>query len=256
MLDTLKLSAHIVRRNWWVYRKDFLANIAPTVSDPAFLILSLGVGLGAFVTDVQGRSYLQYLAPGMAVSTALFTAFFETSYGFYIRMTFENVFKAMLTTPIGVREIVLGEFLWVALKGALMFTCVCVVLAAFGLFPRFEWLLLAPLIGILVALPLGAMGLLATCFVRNINQFQTVYSFLISPLYFFSGIFFPLDQMPAGVAAVAKIFPLYHGVRLSQSLFWNEDVGPTWSIHAPVLILYSAVLMSWAYWKVRRRLQG
>lgn len=256
MLETWRLSLHIVRRNWWVYRKDLIANISPTLADPAFMILSLGVGLGSYVSNVHERSYLQFLAPGLAVSTALFTAFFETSYGFFIRMTYENVFKAMLTTPIGVNEIVLGEFLWVALKGALMVVGVSLVLTLLGLFSN-PWLLLAsPLIGILVALPLGAMGLLACCYVKNINQFQTVYSFVIAPLYFFSGIFFPVNQMPAAVQLVAKSLPLYHGVRLSQSLYWNEDVVATWSIHAPILLLYSAILLAWAYIKVHRKLQS
>lgn len=256
MRETWKLSLHIVRRNWWVYRKDFLANISPTISDPAFMIFSLGIGLGAFVADVQGRSYLQYIAPGLAVSTALFTAFFETSYGFYIRMTFETVFKAMLTTPIGVREIVLGEFLWVALKSALMVFGVSFVLLGFGLFKNPANLLLAPLLGVLVGLPLGAIGLVATCFVRNINQFQTVYSFLISPLYFFSGIFFPIDQMPAWLQWLAKCLPLYHGVKLSQSLYWDEGIGQAWSVHAPILIGYSALLLTWAYVKVKSKLES
>src|SRR6516162_6387991 len=134
MRDTLALSWHIVRRNWWVYRKDFVANISPTLADPAFFILSLGLGLGGFIANVHGRSYIQFLAPGLAASTAMFTAFFETSYGFYVQLTYENVFKAMLTTPIGVNEIVIGEFIWVAVKGALMVTAVSIVLAAFGLF--------------------------------------------------------------------------------------------------------------------------
>jgi lipooligosaccharide transport system permease protein len=256
MLETLYLSWHIVRRNWWVYRKDLIANISPTLADPAFMILSLGVGLGAYVTNVHERSYLQYLAPGLAVSTALFTAFFETSYGFFIRMTYENVFKAMLTTPVGINEIVLGEFIWVAIKGALMVSGVCIVLTLFGLFTNPLLLLVCPLIGVLVALPLGAMGLLACCYVKNINQFQTVYSFIIAPLYFFSGIFFPVAQMPPAVQWIAKCLPLYHGVLLSQSLFWNENVVETWAIHAPLLMLYAAVLLTWAYVKVRRKLQS
>jgi lipooligosaccharide transport system permease protein len=255
MLETWKLSFHIVRRNWWVYRKDFIANISPTLLDPAFMLVSLGVGLGTFINQVHERSYAAYLAPGLAISTAMFTAFFETSYGFYVRMTFENVFKAMLTTPIGIREVVLGEFLWVALKSALMVTGVSVVLLAFGLVSAPVNLLMVPLVGILIGLPLGAMGLLSTCYVRNINQFQTVYSFLISPLYFFSGIFFPLDQMPQWVQLVAKALPLYHGVALSQSLFWNENIVAAWSVHAPVLILYAAALLAWAYRALKRKLQ-
>lgn len=256
MLDTLSLSWHVVRRNWWVYRKSFISNISPTIADPAFMILSLGLGLGTYMANVQGHTYLQFLAPGLAVSTAMFTAFFETSYGFYIRMTFENVFKAMLTTPIGVREVVLGEFLWVAIKGALMVFGVCLVLTLLGLFSNPWLLLVSPLVGVLVALPLGAMGLLACCYVSNINQFQTVYSFLIAPIYFFSGIFFPVEQMPQTVQWIVKILPLYHGVKLSQSLFWNDHVLETWAIHAPLLILYSTVLLTWAYIKVKRRLQA
>lgn len=256
MLETWKLSWHIVRRNWWVYKKDFLANISPTVNDPAFMIFSLGLGLGAFVADVHGRTYLQFLAPGLAVGTAMFTAFFETSYGFYIRMTFENVFKAMLATPIGVSEIIFGEFIWVALKSALMVFGVSLVLTLFGQFSQPANLIFTPLVGILVGVPLGAIGLLSTCYVKNINQFQTVYSFIISPLYFFSGIFFPLDQMPPWLQIVAKCLPLHHGVKLSQSLYWNENVWETWTVHAPILLLYSASLLYWAHRKVLAKLQS
>jgi lipooligosaccharide transport system permease protein len=255
MLETLKLSLHIVRRNWIVYKKDFIANISPTLADPAFMILSLGVGLGAFVAKIDGRSYLEYLAPGLAVSTAMFTAFFETSYGFFVRMTYENIFKAMLTTPIGIREIVLGEFFWVSLKGALMVTGVSVVLLALGLFTHPANLLMAPFAGILVAFPLGCMGLFASCKVRNINQFQTVYSFLIAPLYFFSGIFFPIEQMPGWLQTMAKALPLYHGVKLSQAIFWNENLAEAWSVHASLLLLYSLVLFFITYFAVAKKLK-
>src|SRR5687767_5827475 len=107
--STLQLAWHVVVRNWTVYRKDFLANISPTLADPALVLASLGMGLSPFIGQIDGHSYAQFLAPGMVATTALFTAFFECSYGFYVRMTFEAVFKAMLTTPIGVREIVIGE---------------------------------------------------------------------------------------------------------------------------------------------------
>jgi len=256
MLETWKLSWHLVRRNWWVYRKDLLANTSPTLSDPAFMILSFGLGLGAFVAEVQGRSYLQFLAPGLAVATAVFTSFFETSYGFYIRMTFENIFKAILTTPIGVREIVIGEFLWVGLKGAAMMTGTALVLTAFGLMKQPANLIWIPLVGLLVGLAVGAIGLISSCYVKNINQFQTVYSFLLSPIYFFSGIFFPIDQMPIWAQMISKAFPVYHGVKLSQAVFWNENLASTWLIHASVLIVYSAVLVSWSYREVRKKLEA
>ena len=130
---SLQLAWHVVVRNWMVYRKDFLANISPTLADPALMMTALGLGLSPFIGQIEGLSYAQYLAPGMVATTALFTAFFECSYGFYVRMTFESVFKAMLTTPIGVREVVIGEFLWVFIRAALMAAGVGLVLAVMGL---------------------------------------------------------------------------------------------------------------------------
>lgn len=237
-----------------VYKKDLLANISPTVADPALIMVSLGLGLGVYLTNIQGMTYMQFLAPGLTVATALFTSFFETSYGFYVRMTFENVYKAMLTTPIGVKEVVIGELIWVGLKGGIMAVGVALVLALCNLMVN-PWLLpTLGIVGLLVALPCGAMGLLATSYVRNINQFQTVYSFIIAPLYFLSGIFFPIEQMSAPVRIAAEFFPLIHGVRIAQALFWNRDIADAFTYSGSLLLLQSAILCTWAYFKVRNKL--
>lgn len=254
MLESLKLCFHITRRNWTVYRKDLIANISPTVADPALIMVSLGLGLGAYLTNVEGMSYMQYLAPGLTVATALFTSFFESSYGFFVRMTYENVFKAMLTTPIGVREVVFGEMLWVGLKGAAMAICVGIVLSIFGLMVNPFLIPLLTLVGFFVALPCGAMGLLATALVNNINQFQTVYSFIIAPLYFLSGIFFPISQMSTPVRLVAEFFPLIHGVRLAQAIFWNKGMGEAFLYSGSILLIQSLVLCTLAYMKIRKKL--
>jgi lipooligosaccharide transport system permease protein len=173
-------------------------------------MVTLGMGLSPFIGQIDGHSYAQFLAPGMIATTALFTAFFESSYGFYVRMTFESVFKAMLTTPIGVREVILGEFLWVFVRAGLMALGVTLVLLVLGLLPNPWAVLICPLIAGFLSLPCAALGLLATSWVRNINQFQTVYSFLIAPIYFLSGVFFPL-QGQAALAVVVQFSPFYHG---------------------------------------------
>ena len=254
MLETLALALNITRRNWLVYRKDLIANLSPTVADPALLLIALGLGLGAFVSEIEGMTFTEFLAPGLVAATSLFTSFFETSYGFYVRMTFENVFKGMLTTPIGVREVVLGEFIWVGLKGAFMAIGVGIVLAVVGLMSNPLLLPLVAIVGTLVALPCGAMGLLATRFVRNINQFQTVYSFIIAPLYFLSGIFFPIAQMPTVIRVVAEFFPLIHGVRMLQAIFWNREIVEAFAYSGSILVVQTIVLCTLAYFGIRRKL--
>jgi lipooligosaccharide transport system permease protein len=254
MTESLKLSFHVVVRNWTVYKKDFLANISPTVADPAFILLALGFGLGPFVKDIHGMSYPHFLAPGLVATTALFTAFFECSYGFYVRLTFESVFKAMLTTPIGPKEVLLGEFLWVFLKGALMAFGVGLILTMFGLVSHWYAILLFPLIGGLLAVPCGAMGLVASSYVRNINQFQTVYSFLIAPIYFLSGTFFPINSTAAWFSALIQISPFYHGVRLMQMTAWAEGSVGEILYHLAALVLFAIGLGLWGVRGIRKKL--
>lgn len=252
-LVSLRLSWHVVVRNWTVYRKDFIANISPTLADPALLLTSLGLGLSPFIGGIDGLSYAQYLAPGMVATTALFSAFFDSSYGFYVRMTFESIFKAMLTTPIGVREVVLGEFLWSALRAALMGGCVGLVLAALGLLPN-PWALLAfPFIAGLLAIPCAGIGLLAAGFVRNMNQFQTVYSFLIAPIFYLSAVFFPLADRPI-LGTVIHLSPFYHGVRLAQMTAWGRWDAAEFLLHLGALVLFALVLGLWAAHRIRRKL--
>lgn len=254
MHSKFPLLFHIVRRNWVVYKKDFVANTSPTLAEAVFVMLSLGLGLGGALNQVEGMSYMQFLAPGLTVSAALFTAFFESSWGFYTRMTFENVFKAMLTTPISARDIVLGEYLWVGLKGAAFGFGVATVLACFKLMVN-PWLLPCLLgVGFLVGLSCGAMGLISTTLVRNMNQFQSVYSFLIAPLYFLSGIFFPIENMPRAVRLVLECFPLIHGVRLAQAFFWNKGIVYALCYDGGLLLLQCLILCAIGLRRIQNKL--
>jgi lipooligosaccharide transport system permease protein len=252
-LISLRLGWHVVVRNWTVYRKDFLANISPTLADPALMMTALGMGLSPFIGQIEGLTYAHYLAPGMVATTALFTAFFDSSYGFYVRMTFESIFKAMLTTPIGVREIVIGEFLWSFIRAAMMGGVVGLVLAVMGLLPNPWAVLVFPFIAGLLSVPCGAIGLLAAARVRNINQFQTVYSFLIAPIYFLSGVFFPLGDRPI-LSVIVQFSPFYHGVRLLQMNAWGRWDTNQILLHTAALVAFTLVLGVWSYRSIRRKL--
>lgn len=254
MTDTLLLSLHIVRRNWAVYKKDLVANISPSVADPLFILVALGLGLSGYIQEINGLSYIKFLGPGLIATTALFTSFFESSYGFYIRLTFENVFKAMLTTPIGIKEIFIGELIWLFIKGAVMALGVSIVLLCFSILVNPWAVFYLPLLGGFVALSCGAMGLIASGYVRNINQFQTVYSFLIAPIYFLSGVFFPADN-PI-VAKLLFISPFYHGVRLIQMSAWGRIETNAFLLHFIILALFTITLNYWAYRRVVVKLQS
>ncbi|RZA25640.1 MAG: ABC transporter permease [Proteobacteria bacterium] len=253
MREHFILSWRVAMRHWSIFKKDFFANVLPTVVDPALFIVVFGVWLGSQMGDLGGRPYLQYMAPGIVSVTVLFTAYFESSYGFYVRLVYENIFKALMTTPIGAHEILTGEFIWVGLKGAIMAFLVGIVLLLFGVAkPNYVWLM--PIIGGLLSIACGAMGLVSTGYVRNMNQFQTVYALLISPMFFVSGVFYPIEQMPKILQYLCYLSPLYHGVRLSQSALWAEGLLEAWLIHGGALLAITAVLVFWAWKKIYPKL--
>ena len=247
------LSWRVVQRNWLLYKKELFANLSPTIIDPALFLLAFGVGMGAYVKDIDGTSYLKFIGPGLCITTALFTAFFEASYNFYVRMTFERIYDAMMTTPIGPWEIITGEFMWVGLKGAVMSFGVGLVLTVFQVIdPTF--LFLIPFVGALVSLACGALGLIASAVVRSINQFQTVYALIISPMFFLSGAFYPVKDLPEIWRVASGFSPLYHGVRMGQQALWNEDIVATFLFHAPILLFMSVFLMFLSYRLIYPRL--
>lgn len=253
MREHFVLSWRVAMRHWAIFKKDFFANVLPTVVDPALFILVFGVWIGSQMAELGGRPYLQYMAPGIVAVTVLFTAYFESSYGFYVRLVYENIFKALMTTPIGPHEILTGEFLWVGLKGAIMAFLVGLVLILLGVAKPY-YLFLMPVIGGILSVACGAMGLVSTGYVRNMNQFQTVYALLISPMFFVSGVFYPIEQMPKILQYFCYFSPLYHGVRLSQSALWAEDLLRTWAIHGTALMAITAVLVFWSWRKIYPKL--
>lgn len=254
MRETLRLSWLVMTRHWRVYRKYFWSNILPTFVEPVFFILSLGVGLGAYVSDMDGLTYAQYMGPGLATGAALFTAFFDSSYGFYVRLTIDGIYKAIFTTPIGPKEVIFGELIWVSLKGAVMSTAVACVFMLFGLLEPTFGLLGLLVTGAVVGFSCGGLGLMSSALIKNISQFQTVYTVLISPLFFFSGIFFPISKMPQWLQYFAHISPVYHGVILNQQLLWGRFDGPSFAMHFFELVILSILTVFLAYRLVLKKL--
>jgi lipooligosaccharide transport system permease protein len=128
-----------------------------------------------------------------------------------------------------------------------------IVLALLRLLPNPWAVFLFPLIGGMLAILCGAIGLLASSYVRNINQFQTVYSFLIAPMYFISGTFFPLADRPI-LGAIVQISPFFHGVSLLQMAAWNQFSPPQILYHLGIMLAYGLVLGLWSLVRIRKKL--
>ncbi|MCL6472750.1 MAG: ABC transporter permease [Firmicutes bacterium] len=205
------------QRNWTIFRKVFWLSIAPTFFEPFIYLLSLGIGLGLFVREIEGMSYLQFLAPGLLASTVMFGASFETTYDSFVRMKYERTYDAVLATPLSIEDVVGGEVLWGATRGYLNALIFLIVIALFGLVKSPDALLLIVLLFVF-SLLFAIIGMTFTALVSNIALFNYYFTLFITPLFLFSGIFFPIEALPSWAGTLAWFTPLYHVVVVCRSL--------------------------------------
>ena len=224
---------HLSSRVWTVWRRDFdvfrrlfWVNFALPMLEPVLYLLALGFGLGVFIQQIQGIPYSRFVAPALVSVAVMYGAFFECSYASFVRMYYQKTFDAIIATPVNLEEVVAGEILWGATRAALNSTLVFLVTVAFGLASPFPILVVLPL-AFLGGLLFGSLGMISTALVPGIEYFNIPIFLFLTPMFLFSGTFFPLEVLPkAAQKASYALLPLTHTVKIARSLMLSRhDVG-------------------------------
>jgi lipooligosaccharide transport system permease protein len=244
------------------YRRTFRASIFSSFLNPVLFLLAMGVGLGTYVDRsgsatqaLGGLSYLQFLAPGLLAATTMQAAAFESTFPIMSGLTWQRVFHAMYATPISPRDIVLGNLTWIAIRLTMIASIFTVVMAVFGAAASPLIVLGIPaavLTGMAFAAPIAAFA--ATQ--RTPERFNTIFRFGITPLFLFSGTFFPISNLPAAIQPIAWLSPLWHGVEVSRALALGTiGQAPALAVaHVAVLIAIFVAGSLWAFRTVEARL--
>jgi lipooligosaccharide transport system permease protein len=166
-----------------VYMQHIFSNAFPPFFEPLIFLVGVGLGLGRYIDPIEGRPYVQFLAIGLLVTSSMWTAFFECTFGTFIRMEFQKVYDGMLAAPITANNLIVGEMLWAASKGFFFSLSVLIMLSLFKIV-SFGDAYLAPFVGFLTALMFASLSLLITSFVKTINHFNFYFTGFISPMFF------------------------------------------------------------------------
>jgi lipooligosaccharide transport system permease protein len=206
----------VLQRHWTVYTKLYKTSFALNFIEPVLYLVAMGMGLGVFVKDINGQPYIKFIGPGIIASSSMFAAVYECTYGTYIRMTFQKTFDAILATPVNIDDLVAAELIWGAVKSVIYGITIMIVVAFFGLVDSPLLLLSVPMI-FLCGLIFAEVSMIITALVPGIDSFSYFYTLFMTPLFLFSGIFFPVETLPRAVAGIAWFTPLYHLVAICRS---------------------------------------
>lgn len=212
------------QRSATIYKRTYKLNLLPNFFEPFFYLLAMGLGLGAYLTELRGVEYIDYIAPGLAASAAMFGAEFEVTYNAFVKMNFGKVYDAIGTTPLTPEDIALGEMLWATTRATLYGTFFLIVASGFGVVHSWG-IALAPLALALIGMHFAVLGLTYTILIPIIDYFSYFWTMVVTPMFLFSGIFFPLDRLPEWAQTLAWFVPLHQAVNLMRALVLTGDMG-------------------------------
>jgi lipooligosaccharide transport system permease protein len=258
MMKLWKLPA--IRRRalavWWrnvlVWRKLIGPAIVMNFGEPALYLLGLGYGLGHFVGEMGGMPYLTFLASGIVASSAMTTASFEGMYSVYTRMVPQRTYEAILATPLEVDDILAGEMLWCATKSVFSGAAILAVAAAIGVVQSWQALWTVPVI-FLTGLCFAGPAMMMSAVSSGYDFFNYYFVLIITPMFIVSGVFYPIDTLPAIMQNVVQVLPLTHAVELTRPLMVGTGVHSAFA-HIAVLIFYALLSYYIAVVLVRKRL--
>lgn len=212
---------YVWKRNLLTYQKIWKVNFLTPLVEPLLYITAFGLGLGGLISNIDyaglSLTYTAFIAPALIATAVMQNAFFETTYASFVRMYYQKTFDGMLATPLSIEEIIIAEIVWSATKATCAATIMIIVLGCMGFikFPSGLLLIPAAFIG---GLAFGSIGLTFTGIVPSVDMFNLPIFLFMTPMFLFSGTFFPVSNLPDWAQIAAQIFPLYHMVELTRNI--------------------------------------
>ena len=240
------------RRHFLVWRKLALPSILGNLGEPLIMLFGLGYGLGAVMGEIGGTPYFTFLAAGFVASSTMYAATFETLFSAFSRMHVQKTWEAIVNAPMTLDDVLLGEYMWAVTKALAAGVCMLAVIAVFG-YTKSALAIAAIPAAVLVGLAFGGIGLCVNAIANGYDFFSYYMTLVLTPMMMLSGVFFPVEQLPDAVKAIAMVLPLYHGVEIVRPLLLGTF--PTQlMLHVAVLAGYAAAGFYVATVLTRRRL--
>lgn len=245
-------SLRVWQRNRDVFLKQWRSEAPGFVIEPFLVLLAMGLGLGSYVALEGGESYLEFIAPGIVAGYGMFSATFECTYGSFVRMKVQKTYDAIVATPLSIEDVAAGEVFWGATRALLTSVVILAVAAVFGLV-KSPWAIMVIPLSLLSGLMFSSIALLFTSLAPSIYSFNYYFTLFMTPMFFFSGVFFPLDTFPPVVQHLAWILPLTSVANLSRALIsGNLGTSALWELM--IIIGLVTVFFPLSLYSMRRRL--
>ncbi|MDP9482654.1 MAG: ABC transporter permease [Chloroflexota bacterium] len=235
-------AARLVERNVMVYRRTWLVLVSGFF-EPVFYLLAIGFGIGGLVgavtlADGTDISYAAFVAPGLLASSAMNGAIYDSTFNIFFKLRYARTYDAMLSTPLGIPDVAIGEIAWALIRGTLYAIGFLVAMGILGLVES-PLVIFAVPGAMLIGFAFAAVGMAATTWVRRWTDFDWIFVVTL-PLFLFSATFYPIEVYPEPLRTVVSLTPLTQAVEMLRSLALG-NVGPGLLVNVAYLVVIGLI---------------
>jgi lipooligosaccharide transport system permease protein len=245
-------------RNLLVWKKLAIPSLVGNIAEPLIWLVAFGYGMGALVGQVtldgQPVPYMLFLASGSICMSAMQAASFEALYSAFSRMHVQKTWDGIMNAPVSLDDVVFAETLWAAYKALFTVSIIMVVMLLLGISHQWTLLLAWPIL-LLVGITFSCIAMIFTALAKGYDFFTYYFTLFLTPMMFLSGVFFPREQLPGWVQAIAQWLPLGAAIDLVRPLFMGHMPAAPWRNLA--ILVVSAVVSFWvAMALIRKRFRA
>lgn len=206
--------------------------IASGFFEPVFYLLSMGIGLGSIVGDIDVNgtpvAYGAFIAPALLAVSAMNGAIYDSTWNVFFKLNFGKLYQTMLQTSLGPVDVAVGEITLALMRGGMYAVGFLIVMQVMGLVMS-PWAILAIPAVLLIAAGFAAVGMAFTSFMKTFQQMDWLPMFML-PMFMFSATFYPITIYPEPIQVMVECFPLWHGVEMIRELTTGV-ITPMMAVH-------------------------
>jgi len=251
-------SVRVLEHDLLVFRRGWYSYLLSGLAQPFLYLVAMGIGLGLYVNRNGGLPggvpYLNYIAPALLVTQAMMAAAFESAWPIMAKIMWDKTYLAALNTPLGAMDLLVGDLMWIAFRATLLAALFLAAIVMLGAASS-PMVVFAVPVAVLTAIAFAAPIMAFTATQQGDGGFNALFRFGITPLFLFSGTFFPIEQLPLFLQPLAWLTPLYHGVAVARSLSLGQIEPMAWLVHIGALVAFAVAGVVAGRITFRRRLE-
>ena len=240
-------------RHWLAFIRFWKYALAFMVVEPVAMLVGVAFGVGRLVDNVPGTDipYAEFVASGLVIGSAMFVPLIECSMSAYNRMD-NQLYDTQLTAPLSITEVLIADLAFACTRGIISAISITTVALIFGWIN--EWTAIYLVIPvILTGILFGSIGFLFSTTAPHVAFVTLIFTVIGTPMFMFSGIFYPFEVLPDWARIVSLFIPLRPAVDLGRDFATNAmNVGMAWDILAMLAMI--AVAAPAAGWLLKRKL--